>query len=156
MTSLSRVAPPTDPIAVAIARATANARPAMAENFTHPAWVMSADEFRAFWGGRRLAAIGTVGPTSNPHGAPVEVTLEGDVLVVPTFGSAVRLGDLRANPRIVLTAWDDAYHAAIVYGRASFPTGASTGTVRVEVRPTRIYAIRAPETHHAWRGAKHE
>jgi hypothetical protein len=125
----------------------------MAENFTHPAWVMSAHEFRAFWGGTRMAAVGTVGATATPHAAPVEVTLEGDVLIIPTFASAVRLADLRANPKIVLTVWDDAYHAAIVYGTASFPTDASTGMVRVVVRPTRIYAIRAPTGHLAHRPA---
>ncbi|OAI41569.1 hypothetical protein AYO38_00620 [bacterium SCGC AG-212-C10] len=141
----------TDVIALALQRADATARPAMAANFTHPLWVMSPAEFRAFWGGTRLASVGTAGATGAPHAAPVEVTLRGDTFVVPSFASTVRLEDLRANPRIVLTAWDDAYHAAIVYGQATF-ADASTGMVSVEVRPTRIYAIRAPNGHPHARG----
>ena len=142
-----------DAIAAALQRANVNARPAMAAHFTHPAWVMPAAEFRAFWGGTRLASVGTTGASGSPHAAPVDVSLRGDIFIVPTFASAVRLADLHANPRLVLTAWDDAYHASIVYGHATFPESASDEMVNVQVRPTRIYAIRAPEGHPAWRGS---
>jgi hypothetical protein len=144
--------PATDAIAAAMARAVADAGPAMAANFTHPAWAMSPEEFRTFWGETRLAAVGTVGRSGWPHAAPVEVSLAGDRFRVPTFADAVRLGDLDRDSRLVLTAWDDAYHAAIVYGRATLPAE-RRGMVSVELEPARIYAIRAPRGHHAWRGA---
>jgi hypothetical protein len=122
----------------------------MAANFTHPAWQMSPEEFVRFWGGTRLASVGTVGDSGWPHAAPVEVTLDGGEFVVPTFADSVRMADLRLRPRLVLTTWDDAYHAAIVYGRAPIPES-SAGNVAVRLAPTRIYAIRAPEGHAAWR-----
>ena len=96
-----------------------------------------------------MSAVATVGANPSPHAAPLEVALEGDVFVVPSFAGSLRLKDLRSNPRLVLNTWDDAYTAAIVYGTASFEPGA--GMVRVEVTPTRIYAIRAPEGHRAFR-----
>lgn len=136
-------------IASAIVRAVRNAGPAMAANFTHPDWVMSPEEFVAFWAGTRLASVATVGASGWPHAAPVEVALAGEVFLVPAFPDSVRLKDLRRSPRLVLTAWDDAWHAAIVYGLAELGDG-SQGSVAV--RPTRIYAIRAPRGHHAWRG----
>lgn len=122
----------------------------MAANFIHPDWVMSAEEFRAFWGPTRLAAVGTSSPDGHPHSAPVEVDLTGDRFVIPTFANTLRLVDLRANSRVVLTAWDGPYHAAIVYGLVELHE-ASAGLVPVSVRPTRIYAIRAPAGHHAHR-----
>ncbi len=123
----------------------------MAANFTHPEWAMTATEFRAFWRAPRLCAVGTVGPSGRPHAAPVEVSLLGDRFGIPTFAEAVRLRDLRANPWLSLTTWDDAYHAAIVYGRAEFSEASGGGMVSVEVRPSRIYAIRAPAWHSAGR-----
>jgi hypothetical protein len=138
-----------DQVSAAIARATEKAGPAMAANFTHPAWTMSVEEFVAFWGGTRLASVGTVGESGWPHAAPVEVTLEGDRFLVPAFADSVRLADLRRSPQLVITTWDDAWHAAIVYGLAEF---GGEGPGSVPVRPTRIYAIRAPRSHHTWRG----
>jgi hypothetical protein len=46
--------------------------------------------------------------------------------------------------------WDDAYHAAIVYGAAALGAEAG-GMVTVRVAPRRIYAIRAPAGHPAGR-----
>ncbi len=139
-----------DPIAAAMRHATETQRPTMSANFTHPAWAMSPEAFRAFWHRPRMTAIATVGTNDWPHAAPLEVSLEGDAFIVPSFATSVRVADLRANNRVVLNTWDDAYHAAIVYGTASFhETG--EGMVRVAVTPTRIYAIRAPQGHHAHR-----
>jgi hypothetical protein len=135
----------------AMARANERAGPAMAANFTHPAWQMSLEEFVTFWGGTRLVSVATVGESGWPHAAPVEVSLVRGEFVVPTFADSVRMADLRRNARLVLAAWDDAYRAAIVYGRASVPEGGA-GNVSVRVAPTRIYAIRAPEGHAGWRG----
>jgi hypothetical protein len=133
---------PHDAISRAIARARAQALPAMASNFTHPAWAMSAAEFRAFWGHLRLAGATTVGASGWPHTAPVEVVLSGDRFIVPAFANSVRRRDATSNPRISLIAWDDAWHAAIIYGRV-IETTPST----LVVEPTRIYAIRAPRGH---------
>jgi hypothetical protein len=114
----------------------------MASNFTHPAWAMSAAEFRSFWGDVRLAGATTVGPSTWPHTAPVEVALSGDHFIVPASSDSVRRSDITANPRISLVAWDDAWHAAIVYGRVVDTTPST-----LAVEPTRIYAIRAPAGH---------
>jgi hypothetical protein len=133
-------------VETAIERANTAAGPVMAANFTHPAWRMDAAMFERWWGGTRLASVATAGSTASPHAAPVEVTLRDGVFVVPTFVDSVRMADMRRNPNIVLTAWDDPWHAAIVYGRAAVPEGAN-GNVPVAVRPTRIYAIRAPAGH---------
>ena len=130
----------------AMARAVAAQRPAMAANFTHPAWRMTADEFLAFWGGTRMASVATAGERS-PHAAPLEVSLVDGEFVAPSFADSVRVRDIGRNPNVVITAWDD---AAIVYGRARAPDG-GPGMVRVTVHPTRIYAIRAPAGHPAHR-----
>jgi len=132
---------PEDAVERAIRRALNIARPAMATNFVHPDWRMYADEFRAFWGDTRLAAMSTVGE-SWPHAAPVEVTLARDRFIAPAFEDSVRAADARTNPRVALVSWDDAWHAAIVYGMAEDVFGG-----QVVVRPMRIYAMRAPKGH---------
>ena len=121
----------------------------MATNFVHPRWAMSAEEFVDFWGRTRLASVATVGESGWPHAAPLEVALDGDRFLVPAFAGSVRRRDLAVNGRVVLTAWDDAWHAAIVYGRAEGAVAERSDPV--VVRPTRIYAMRAPRGHHAWR-----
>ena len=131
-----------DAIERAIRKALTMARPAMATNFVHPDWAMYAVEFRAFWGGTRLAGMSTVGKSQWPHVAPVEVTLDGDRFVAPAFDDSVRAADVRFNARLAIVTWDDAWHAAIVYGIAEH---VSAG--RATIRPTRIYAMRAPKGH---------
>ena len=132
-----------DRIERAIRRAAEKARPIMAENFIHPDWAMSADEFRLFWGTTRLAGVTTVGTSGWPHVAPIEVTLSGDTFIAPTFPGSVRANDLEHNPRVAIVSWDDAWHAAIIYGRVR--AGSEGG--RDAIEPSRIYAIRAPAWH---------
>jgi len=122
----------------------------MAANFTHPAWTMSEDEFRAFWRSPRLVSVATVNAGGQPHASPIEVSLDGEEFVLPSFRAALRIADLRDNRRVVLTTWDDAWHAAIVYGTATVFDNEGD-VVRVSVTPQRIYAIRAPKGHHAHR-----
>ena len=135
----------------AMEHAVATQSDTMAANFTHPSWAMTEDDFRAFWRRPRLTSIGTVGVSGQPHASPIEVSLDGEEFVLPSFRSALRIADLRENRRVVLTTWDDAWHAAIVYGTATVYDNEGD-IVRVSVTPTRIYAIRAPEGHHAHRG----
>ena len=80
---------------------------------------MSVGEFVTFWGRTRLASVGTVGESGWPHAAPVVVTLDGDRFHVPAFPDSVRMADLRRSPRLVITTWNDPWHAAIVYGLAN-------------------------------------
>jgi hypothetical protein len=126
-----------------------SAGPAMRRNFAHPDWCMSAEEFVVFWGTGRMANVATVARSGAVHAAPLEITLARGKLVIPTYSDSVRLKDHRANKRCVITAWDDAYTAAIVYGDAEVPDDAGSGLVTVEVTPTRIYAIRPPPGHHS-------
>lgn len=134
-------------IVAAMLRAVVSARPVMAANFVHADWRMAPAEFMAFWGASRLVAVATVGDSGWPHAAPVEASIAADGhFVVPAFRGSVRARDLAANPRLVLTTWEDAWHAAIVYGRVE-------GEDITRMRPARIYAMRAPPGHHAWRGA---
>jgi hypothetical protein len=139
-----------DRIEIAMGRALEKQRPSMAANFTHPAWTMSAAEFRSFWSRPRITSVSTVAASGWPHSSPLEVSLTGDEFEIPSFSSSIRVDDLRRNARIVLTTWDDAYHAAIVYGMARLDEPAGS-MVRVRVSPTRIYAIRAPAGHIAHR-----
>jgi hypothetical protein len=111
---------------------------------------MSAAEFVAFWGERRMCSISTVSAGGNVHVAPLDVELRDGRFYIATFPDAVRLRDHRANPRCALATWDDAYHAAIVHGTASEASQAGQ-MVTVCVDPTRIHAIRAPAGHHAAR-----
>lgn len=132
-----------------IERSAATAGPAVRKNFADPAWTMSARELINFWGTARMASIATVSASGAVHAAPLEIRLSHGIFHVPHFADAVRLRDLRANARCAITAWQDAYHAVIVYGRASLPESDAAGMVDVVVRPTRVYAIRPPSWHHA-------
>jgi hypothetical protein len=119
----------------------------MKDAFGSPEWRMSIEEFVAFWGRERMASIATASAGAAVHAASLDIRLVDGVFHVPTFGNAIRLADHRANPRCVITSWDDSYHVAVVYGDASFLEGA--GMLDVRVTPTRIYAIRPPSWHHA-------
>jgi hypothetical protein len=112
-------------------------------------WTMSAEEFVRFWGEGRMASIATVSAKGSLHAAPLDIWLEDGVFHVPTYVDAIRLQDHHANPRCVITSWEDAYRVAIVYGMAK--AGKGSEVVDVEVSPTRIYAIMPPAGHPAFR-----
>jgi hypothetical protein len=133
-----------------IDRSAATAGPALRRNFGDAGWRMTAEEFVAFWANTRMAAVSTVSASGQVHAAPLEVSLVGSKLHVPTFGDARRLEDHRANPRCGITAWDGPYRAVIVYGLVDvLPPAPAAGMVNVVVRPTRIYGIRPPAGHPA-------
>ena len=121
------------------------AGPAIAMNFIGGGWRMSAEEFVAFWGDERLAAVSTVSSKGAVHAAPLEVRLIDGKFHATAFADSQRLRDHRANPRCAITSWDGPYHAVIVYGRAE--TDAASNVI---ITPTRIYGIRPPKGHRAY------
>lgn len=120
---------------------------AIAMNFIGWGWRMSVEEFVAFWNEPRMASIATVSGKGAVHAAPVEITLLNGRFHVPTFAYSQRLRDHRANPRCVITSWDGPYPAVIIYGTAEIDASSTA----VTITPTRIYAIRPPEGHPAYR-----
>jgi hypothetical protein len=116
---------------------------------------MTAAELMDFMRRTRMVAMATVGPTGQPHLAPVHVELAGTVLRVVVYENTVRRADLATNPRVGFTTWNEGA-VAILYGRArevpdslrearAGRSGATRRVVTVEVRLTRAYAMRAPE-----------
>ncbi len=136
-------------------RSTKTATPAVADSVAYPARQMTAAEFVEFWSSVRLAAMSTVGPTGQPHIAPVHTRIEGTTLWVRIYENTVRRQDLATNPRVAFTTWRADGAVAILYGRArELPgslrdarpgrSGHPRRVVTVEVRLARIYAMRAP------------
>ena len=137
-----------------IDRSTRTATPTVADSIAYPDRQMTAAELMEFWSKARLVAMATVGPAGQPHVAPVHAELEGTTLRCAVYEHAVRRADLRTNPRTAFTGWLDGA-AVILYGRArEVPdtlrearpgrSGAARRIVTLEVRLTRVYAMRAP------------
>ena len=135
-------------------RSTRTATPAVADSVAYPARQMSAAEFVEFWRSVRLVAMATVGPVGQPHIAPVHAELAGTMLRLRIYQDTVRRQDLASNPRVAFTTWRDGA-VAICYGRAREVPGSLRETrpgqsgkprrvVTIEVRLTRVYAMRAP------------
>ena len=129
------------------------AGPAIARNFIGGGWAMSATEFVEFWGDGRMASLSTASSAGSVHAVPLDLTLVDGKFYAPTFPNSIRLRDHRERARCCIVAWDDTYHAVIVYGTAresSAPPVApnvvaeATASVRIEITPTRIYGIRPP------------
>ncbi len=136
-------------------RSARTATPAVADSVAYPARQMTAAELVEFWSSIRLVAMSTVGSAGQPHIAPVHARLEGPTLSVHIYEDTVRRQDLAANPRVAFTTWRADGTVAILYGRArELPgslrdarpggSGRPRRVVTVEVRLTRIYAMRAP------------
>jgi hypothetical protein len=139
-----------------IARSVWTATPAVAESVAYSGRQMSAAELIAFWRDVRLVAMATVGAKGQPHIAPVHARLTGTVLRLVIYDNTVRRRDLEANPRVAFTGWGAGGGAVILYGRAhevpgslresrSGRSGAPRRVVSIEVRLTRVYAMKAPE-----------
>jgi hypothetical protein len=126
----------------------------VADSIAFPGRQMTAGELVDFWRTTPLVAMATVGPHGVPHVAPVHAELRGPALRLVVYEDAVRRADLRTNPRVAFTTWRDGA-AVICYGRArELPdsiadarpgrSGKPRRVVAVEVRLTRVYAMRAP------------
>lgn len=128
------------------------AGPALADSVGYAPRRMSAVELFEFWRGIRLVAMTTVGPSGQPHSAPVHAELHGPTLRVLVYEDAVRRRDLAANDRVSFTTWNADGAVAILYGRArELPgslrparpsqSGRERKVVEVEVRLTRAHAM---------------
>ena len=139
-----------------IDRSAASAGPAAADSLAYPARQMSAAEFVEFWQSVRLVAMATAGENGSPHIAPVHARIDGTRLRLVVYDNTLRRRDIAANPKVAFTTWRADGAAAIVYGVAREVAGslrparaAQSGNPRqvieLEVKLTRIYAMRAPE-----------
>ncbi|HEY1849545.1 MAG TPA: pyridoxamine 5'-phosphate oxidase family protein [Candidatus Binataceae bacterium] len=138
-----------------IDRSVRTATPSVADSVAYPDRQMSAAEFVEFWQSVRLVAMATVGEGGRPHIAPVHATLNGAVLRLVIYDNTIRRADLARNPRVSFTTWRADGAAAIVYGRArEVPgslrparpgrSGKPRQVVQIEVKLTRVYAMRSP------------
>ena len=138
-----------------IDRSVSSATPAVGDSVAYPQRQMSAAEFAEFWQSVRLVAMATVGEGGRPHIAPVHAALKGITLRLVIYDNTVRRTDLARNPRVAFSTWRADGAAAIVYGRArevegslrparAGRSGKPRQVVEIEVKLTRVYAMRAP------------
>ena len=138
-----------------IDRSVRSATPALADSLAYPERQMSASEFVEFWQSVRLVAMATVGDGGRPHIAPVHATLRGTTLRLVIYENTVRRTDLARNSRVAFSTWRADGAAAIVYGRAREIDGSVRAArlgrsgkprqvVEIEVKLTRVYAMRPP------------
>ena len=139
-----------------IDRSAASAGPAAADSLAYPARQMSAAEFVEFWQSVRLVAMATVGESGGPHLAPVHARLDGTRLYLLIYDNTLRRRDIAAYPRVAFTTWRADGAAAIVYGVArevadslrparAAQSGKARQVIELEVKLTRIYAMRPPD-----------
>ncbi len=138
-----------------IARSVRTATPSVADSVAFPGRQMTAAELVDVWQRARLVAMATVGAAGQPHVAPVHAVLRGTTLQLVVYENAVRRADLRGNPRVAFTTWLDGA-VVVAYGRArevpdslrearAGRSGTPRRVVALEVRLTRLYAMRAPQ-----------
>lgn len=139
-----------------IDRSTRTAGAAVADSVGYGPRQMTARELVDFWREAPLVAMATVGAGGRPHIAPVHARLEGARLRLVVYDNALRRADLKENPRVAFSTWRADGAAAILYGIAREIPGslrearhAKSGNprrvVEIEVRLTRVYAMRPPE-----------
>ncbi|TME76706.1 MAG: pyridoxamine 5'-phosphate oxidase family protein [Chloroflexi bacterium] len=139
---------------VLIDRSVRTATPAVADSVAYPERQMTAAELVDFVRQARMIAMATVGPTGQPHIAPVHAELDGTTLRLVVYENTVRRQDIVKNPRVGFTTWKDGA-VAILYGRAREVAGSlaearpgrsgrKRRVVTLLVRLTRVYAMRAP------------
>jgi PPOX class probable F420-dependent enzyme len=75
------------------------------------------DSARAFLRERRFAVVATINPDGTPHQSVMWYDLHGDELIINTQAHAVKVKNLRSDPRIYVCV-EDEYHYVSVEGRA--------------------------------------
>ena len=139
-----------------IDRSAASAGPAAADSVAYPARQMTASEFVEFWQSVRLVAMATAGEGGGPHIAPVHARLDGVRLRLVVYDNTLRRRDIATNPRVAFTTWRADGAAAIVYGLAreiagslrsarAAQSGRARQVIELEVKLTRVYAMRPPD-----------
>jgi len=142
------------PLQALIDHSTRTATPSVADSVAYPDRQMTAAELVEFWRSVRLVAMATVGGGGQPHIAPVHAELAGTTLRLVVYDDTVRRQDIARNARVAFTTWGADGAVVIACGRArevpgtlreSRPgrSGRPRRVVSVEVRLTRIYAMRA-------------
>ena len=145
-----------DALQLLLDRSAASAGPAAADSLAYGPRQMSAAEFVEFWQSVRLVAMATVGENGRPHIAPVHARLDGTQLHLVIYDNTIRRRDIASNPHVAFSAWRADGAAAILYGvahelpntlRPARPaqSGNARQVVEIEVRLTRVYAMRPPD-----------
>ena len=75
------------------------------------------DSARAFLRGRRFAVVATINPDGTPHQSVMWYDVLGDELIINTQARAVKVKNLRRDPRIYVCV-EDEYRYVNVAGRA--------------------------------------
>jgi hypothetical protein len=79
---------------------------------------MTPEEIRAFLShGTRTAKLATSGPDGRPHVMPVWFMLDGEELVLTTWGDSVKGRNLRRDPRAAIVVDDEVPPFAFVHIR---------------------------------------
>jgi PPOX class probable F420-dependent enzyme len=79
---------------------------------------MTPDEIRAFLShGTRTAKLATSGPEGQPHVMPVWFVLDGEELVLTTWGDSVKGRNLRRNPQAAVIVDEEVAPYAFVHIR---------------------------------------
>ncbi len=128
-------------------RSAATATPEVGRVFARSDWRLSAATFLEMWRTQRICTVSSVGPKGQPHIAVVHAGFGQDGrLTMRMFTGSVRAQDIRTNNRVALSKHLEGA-VAMLYGRA-FPVAGteavrqSAETIEVEVRLSRIYAMR--------------
>jgi hypothetical protein len=137
-----------------IERSVRTATPSVADSVAYPERQMTAAELVAFIRDARMIAMATIGARGEPHIAPVHAELDGTTLRLVVYEDAVRRQDIARDARVAFTTWKEGA-VAIMYGRAREVPGSVQAArpgrsgkprriVTMEVRLTRVYAMRPP------------
>ncbi len=128
-------------------RSAATATPEVGRVFARSDWRLDARTFLDMWRTQRICTVSSVGPNGQPHIAVVHAGFGHDGrLTMRMFTGSVRARDIRSNNRVALSKHLEGA-VAMLYGRA-FPVAGTEAvrqaaeTIEVEVRLTRIYAMR--------------
>jgi len=80
-----------------------------------------------------VGVLSTVSPDGGPHGAPVQVTVEGDTLRFETEPDARKFRNLLANPKVAICVFGSPKWGVLVRGTAEVLT-ADDGHGQAQIR----------------------